>query len=469
MNLPDRILLADDEEGFLRSAALALRLAGETRVDTCARGDTALEILRRGEHGIAFLDLDMPGATGMEILRALSEEAPGLLVCLLTAHNDVPTAVEAMRLGAQDYLLKPIRDRDLTDCLRRMREHQALHLEASHLKRSLLDEDLRDPTPFEGIVTRDPAMLRVFRYIEAIARSPLPVLVRGETGTGKEALARAVHDSSGRTGAFVVVNAAGIDDAAFSDTLFGHLRGAYTGADRDRRGLVEEAAQGTLFLDEIGDLKPESQVKLLRLLQEGTFYPLGSDKPRTAQVRIVAATHRDLAAARDAGLFRADLFYRLHPHEIRIPPLRERLEDLPALADAFVREAAHQFGRKAPSLPAELWPLLRNHDWQGNIRELKGLLQDAVGRSQGPTLSLQPLRERLGNSRKESSASSIPDSPSTLLEPNGRLPTLQEMEDILVREALKRTGGNRTQAADLLGMSRQTMVRKARGIDASDT
>jgi len=464
MNSVDRILLADDEEPFLRSASLALRLSGESRVDTCAHGKEALEILRRGEHAVAFLDLDMPGATGMEILRAVSEEVPSLSVCLLTAHNDVPTAVEAMRLGAYDYLVKPIHDRDLTDCLRRVREHRALHLEASSLKRSLLDEDLRDPAPFEGIVTRHPSMMRVFRYVEAIARSPLPVLISGETGTGKEALARSVHESSRRTGPFVVVNAAGIDDVAFSDTLFGHLRGAFTGADRDRKGLVEEAAQGTLFLDEIGDLKPESQVKLLRLLQEGTYYPLGSDKPRTAQTRIVAATHRDLAAAREAGTFRADLFYRLHPHEIRLPPLRERLDDILPLAQAFVAEAAEQFSRKPPVLPAELWPLLRNHAWPGNIRELKGLLQDAVGRSTGTALSLQPLRERLGDARREP-AGQIPSEPSEHgFAPDARLPTLQEMEDILVREALRRTGGNRTQAADLLGMSRQTMVRKARGL-----
>jgi DNA-binding NtrC family response regulator len=464
----DRILIVDDEAQFLRSAQLALRIAGHLEVDTCAHGSEALEILRRGGHGIAFLDLQLPGKTGLEILEAISRERPEISVCMVTAMSDVPTAVECMRRGAADYLVKPVSNEQYLGGLRRILEARLLRREAESLKRGMLSEESEFPEAFGRILTASPRMAKIFRYVEAIAPSRLPVLVSGETGTGKEAMARAVHDLSGRAGAFVVVNAAGIDDHLFSDTLFGHVRGAFTGADRERKGMVEEAAGGTLFLDEIGDLRPESQVKLLRLLQEGTYHPLGSDRQKSADVRVVAATHRDLSTSLRENVFRADLYYRLQPHEVRLPPLRERREDLPILARAFVAEACQQFGRTPIQLPAELWTLLSNHGWPGNVRELKGLLFDAVGRSHGTVLSLEPLKERMapvrGGSQNPSNSGSVAG-----LEFPDVLPSLKEMEDLLVREALRRTKGNRSQAADLVGMARQTMVRKAKELDQGDT
>jgi len=462
--MTDRILIVDDEAQFLRSAQLALRIAGHGDVDTCAHGTEAMEILLRGEHGIAFLDLQLPGKTGLEILETVSRERPEISVCMVTAMSDVPTAVECMRRGASDYLVKPVSNEQYLGSLRRILDARLLLREAESLKRGILSEEGDFPAAFGRILTASPKMGKIFRYVEAIAPSRLPVLVSGETGTGKEAMARAVHDLSGRKGAFVVVNAAGVDDHLFSDTLFGHLRGAFTGADRERKGLVEEAAGGTLFLDEIGDLKAESQVKLLRLLQEGTYHPLGSDRPKSADVRVVAASHRDLASALGDGTFRADLYYRLQPHEVRLPALRERKEDLPVLARAFVEEACRQFGRTPIQIPSELWTLLANHAWPGNIRELKGLLFDAVGRSQGGTLSLEPLKERLAPGRGGSQDPSG-SPPSAAMAFPEVLPTLKEMEDQLVREALRRTRGNRSQAADLVGMARQTMVRKAKELE----
>jgi DNA-binding NtrC family response regulator len=228
--------------------------------------------------------------------------------------------------------------------------------------------------------------------------------------------------------------------------------------------MVEQAAGGTLFLDEIGELRPESQVKLLRLLQEGTYHALGSDRARTADVRVVAATHRDLSEARREGVFRADLFYRLQPHEVRLPALRERKEDLPVLARAFAAEACEQFGKAPVQLPSELWTLFSNHDWPGNVRELKGLVFDAVGRSKGPVLSLESIKERLAQGRKDSRNLSEVEGLDGIPFPEV-LPSLREMEDQLIREALRRTKGNRSQAADLVGMARQTMARKAKELE----
>jgi len=462
--MKERILIVDDEPQFLRSAQLALRMAGHAEVDTCAHGTEALEILRRGGHGIVFLDLQLPGKTGLEILEAVSQEQPEMSVCMVTAMSDIPTAVECMRRGAADYLVKPVSDEQYLGSLRRILDTRHLRREAASLKRGLLSESTDLPEAFGQILTASARMLKVFRYVEAIAPSRLPVLVTGETGTGKEAMAKAIHDLSGRKGPFVVLNAAGVDDHLFSDTLFGHMRGAFTGADRERKGLVEEAFGGTLFLDEIGDLRPESQVKLLRLLQEGTFHPLGSDRAKTSDVRVVAATHRDLSQAKREGSFRADLYYRLQPHEVRLPALRERPEDLPVLVRAFVAEACEQFGKSPVQLPTELWTLLSNHGWPGNVRELKGLVFDAVGRSQGTVLSLQPIKERLAQGREE--RQDLPDRGFAVeIAFPEILPSMKEMEDLLVAEALRRTKGNRSQAADLVGMARQTMVRKAKELE----
>ena len=240
-------------------------------------------------------------------------------------------------------------------------------------------------------------MFAIFRYLEAIAPSPQPVLITGETGTGKELVAQALHRLSARPGEFVAVNVAGLDDAMFSDTLFGHTRGAFTGADGARDGLITSTAEGTLFLDEIGDLTVASQVKLLRLLQDGTFYPLGADRPRRSRARIICATNCDVAQGVSAGTFRKDLYYRLRTHHLNLPPLRARTGDLPLLVQHVVDKAAQVLGKAAPTVPLALYQLLNAYPFPGNVRELEGLLFDAVARHQGTTLSLQSIKEAIGD------------------------------------------------------------------------
>jgi DNA-binding NtrC family response regulator len=310
-------------------------------------------------------------------------------------------------------------------------------------------------------------MFAIFRYIEAIAPSPQPVLITGETGTGKELIAQALHRLSARAGEFVAVNVAGLDDTMFSDTLFGHTRGAFTGAERARDGLITSTAEGTLFLDEIGDLAVASQVKLLRLLQDGTFYPLGADRPRRSRARIICATNCDVAQSVSAGTFRKDLYYRLRTHHLPLPPLRARTGDLPLLVQHFVDKAAQVLGKTAPTVPLALYQLLNTYHFPGNVRELEGLLFDAVARHQGTILSLHSIKEAIG-----STPSGLETAPPAELSPAlttcfpERLPTLKEAEaalsEALITEALRRAGGNQGVAAGLLGISRQALNKRLR-------
>jgi transcriptional regulator with PAS, ATPase and Fis domain len=288
------------------------------------------------------------------------------------------------------------------------------------------------------------------------------VLITGETGVGKELVARAVHELSGRQGEFVPLNVAGVDDALFSDTLFGHKRGGFTGADRDRRGMIEQAAAGTIFLDEIGDLGLESQVKLLRLLQEGKYYPIGSDVPKLSDARIVVATNRDIADMQQRDEFRKDLYYRLQTHYIHIPPLRERKEDIPLLAERFLAKSAEQLDKKKPTPPRELATLLGTYHFPGNVRELEGMVFDAVSRHQSGVLSMESFREKIGHDQTIRTAE--PEAQESLPVPEDKrllfpeqLPTLKETEQMLIAEALERADGNRTIAAQLLGLSRRAL------------
>ena len=284
------------------------------------------------------------------------QEHPELPVIVLTGANDVETAVRCMKDGAFDYLLKPVDEARLESAVRRAIEIGAMRRENSTLKRYLLTDALEHPEAFAAIVTAAKSMRAIFQYAEAVAPTPLPILVTGETGVGKELIARAIHAPERPPGPFLPVNVAGLDDALFSDALFGHKRGGFTGADRDRPGLVEQAAGGTLFLDEIGDLSPASQVKLLRLLQEGTYYPIGSDVMKRADIRVLVATNRDLRALQASGGFRKDLYYRLQAHHLHLPPLRERREDLPLLVAHFLAEGGPRAGPPRPDPAARAGP-----------------------------------------------------------------------------------------------------------------
>jgi DNA-binding NtrC family response regulator len=334
------------------------------------------------------------------------------------------------------------------------------------LKDYLLTDKLEHPEVFSEIVTCDKSMRAVFQYIEAIAKTILPVLITGETGVGKELIAKAVHGLSARQGEFVPVNVAGVDDPFFSDTLFGHKKGAFTGADRDRRGLIEQASGGTLFLDEIGDLHMESQVKLLRLLEERKYYPVGSDMPKLADVRIVVATNRDIESLKKQDRFRRDLFYRLRTHHVHLPPLRERKGDIPLLAEHFLEKASKTLGKKKVTPPRELFTLLSTYHFPGNIRELEGMIFDAVSQHKSGVLSLESFKEKIYSVQK---GEQVPVGREPECFPGAAefifpepLPTMKEIERKLIEETLKRAGGNQTIAAQMLGLSRRALNNRLR-------
>jgi DNA-binding NtrC family response regulator len=455
------ILLVDDEAQLLHSASLVLRSAGFAEVLTLDDSRTVLALLASRPIGVIVLDLTMPHLSGQELLEQIAAEYPEIPVIMMTATNDLQIAVQCMRSGASDYLLKPVEQNCLVAAVRRAVEASILRTEFLLLKDRLLTNSPHEPSGFSDIVTQSPAMFAIFRYIEAIAASPQPVLITGETGAGKELIARALHHVSGRAGDLVAVNVAGLDDTLFSDTLFGHAKGSFTGAERARDGLIASTGEGTLFLDEIGDLSIASQVKLLRLLQDGSFYPIGADRPRQSRARIIVATHCDVRRQVDVGAFRKDLYFRLRTHHIQLPPLRERREDLPQLTLHFVEKAAESLGKPAPSVPPALFQWLHNYSFPGNIRELEGMAFDAVARSQGAVLSLQSFKEAITDVVPVHADGNAPNG-QTISAGNfpQRLPTLKEAEDALISEALQRAQGNQGVAAGLLGISRQALNKR---------
>lgn len=384
------ILAVDDEVSALRSVRRTLRSKGFETVLTTADSREVMPLLEQHSVDLLLLDLIMPHLGGEEVLEAVMARYPELPVIVITAEQEVRTAVHCMKLGAMDYLVKPVAGEHLVAAVRRALEQSALRYENARLKEQLLGGELERPEAFSHIITADPAMHRLFGYLEAISRGSQPVLIVGETGTGKELVARALHQACERTGPFVAVNVAGLDDAMFADTLFGHRPGAFTGASSSRQGMIERAGEGTLFLDEIGDLKEASQVKLLRLLQEREYFPLGSDSPRPLQARVVAATHQNPADLRQ------DLYFRLRSYFVRIPPLRDRRGDLPLLVDHFLALAAEDLHRAIPPVPAELYSLLESYEFPGNVRELQAVVFDALAHHGSGALPLEPVRQAIG-------------------------------------------------------------------------
>lgn len=458
--IPDKpILLVDDEEHFLLSAELTISSNGIKNIETCSDSRKVLSLLSKKEYSIVVLDLNMPFVSGAELLPQIVKNYPEIPVIVITAVNNVDSAVQSMKEGAFDYVVKPVDDTRLLATIKRGLELTEMRNENKLLKESLLKEKLEHPESFEHIITTSGSMRAIFRYIEAIAKTNLPVLITGETGTGKELIAQAVHNNSGRKGELIPVNVAGVDDNLFSDTLFGHKKGAFTGADIERKGLIEHAEDGTLFLDEIGDLSIESQVKLLRLLQDGKYYPLGSDIAKLSNARIIVATNRDIKSMQNGNGFRQDLYYRLRSHHIHIPPLRERKKDIPFLIDYFLIKASNELGKKKPHPPKELFTLLSNYHFPGNVRELEGIIFDAVSLHKSGILSLELIRKKLSDQLvtkpiTERNGDDTNDSPITI---TGRFPSLKETEDALIYEALKRADGNQTIAAELLGISRRAL------------
>jgi DNA-binding NtrC family response regulator len=395
------ILLVDDEPALLGASARTLTFGGIGPLLQCTDGHAALKHLAARPVGAMVIDLSMPGMNGQELLAHVKADFPDVQVIVMTGSSDLRVAVECMQQGAIDYLVKPAPDARLCSAVRRALAQYQQHEELRALRESLLRPSAGIRQRLPEIVTQDQKMIDLLRYLEAIAPSPSTVLVTGETGTGKELVAQALHRLSERPGRLVTVNAGALDDATFPDTLFGHVRGAHANVAGTRAGLVQTADEGTLFLDEIGELEPRSQARLLRLLEDGSYEQLGSDTPRRCHARIVVATHQDIEQEVAAGRIRKDLYFRLRTHAVHLPPLRDRLGDLPMLVPHFLARAAAELAKPVPTEPPELYQLLRSYHFPGNLRELRDMCRDAVAQHQGHVLSMRSFREHIARARAD--------------------------------------------------------------------
>lgn len=461
------VVVIDDEENIGRQLKLAISGRFKCDVQAFTDGRDAYPTIASGDVACVLLDWTMP-YPGENVLKDLADNYPETRVIVMTALADVKTAVAAMKLGAKDFLGKPYDHERLMTVVQTSLEMFENRRDYLMLKNRLLEQGGEDDN-VSGIIYRSKKMLGLVQVIQSMSRSRGTVLLTGETGVGKEVFARAIHETSGVKGAFVAANVAGIDDNAFTDTLFGHKKGAFTGAIENRDGLVRKAEGGTLFLDEIGDLSHESQVKLLRFLESGEYLRLGSDIPQMANVRVVAATNADLL---NKSSFRQDLYYRLKGHLIPIPPLRERMDDVPLLAHHFAEETAASLGIHPPKLAADFLHGLQWYNFPGNVRELKALMYDMVSRNKSGVLYARNLPPEIANAQKsagleEIEVGQIETHPLTEL--FGHFPTVDEVEEYMIREVLGMVDNNQTKAARILGMSRPTLNKRAKDMGCSPT
>ena len=443
------ILIVDDEDMILRSFSLAVMRAGLPEPAVLSDPERVLDLLRGHGFRLVLLDQMMPGLDGLQLLRQIKEEFPEVECLMITALNDLPSAVKAVRYGAYDYLVKPVDEHKLVTEVRNALERYELRYALSLHSRETSFSDLKHPEAFAQVLAEDPAMARVFHQVEAVAPTDYTVLICGETGTGKELLVNVIHALSRRSsGPLIKVNMAAASQHLFSDDFFGHVKGAYTGAGVSRKGFFESAHGGTLFLDEISELNGELQAKLLRVIQERVFYPLGSDHPVSADVRLVCASNRDMIQEVKHNSFRKDLYYRLNTVTIPVPPLRERKKDILLLARHFLRQHAREAGKHIQDLAPDLAKRLLAHPLPGNVRELDNLMAGGVLFEKGPNLTLASLPEL----QEPADQQGLLDEPDTF--------TLAEMEARLIHHAMQQCGGNRTQAAKKLGISLRTLQRK---------
>ena len=453
----DPILVIDDEPHFLKSVEFILKYEGINNITLCSDSRDVMPLLEKQPFSLILLDLLMPHISGYQLLPEITSGYPDIPVIIVAAENRIEKAVECIKTGAYDFIVKPVNENRLLVTIKNIIKLKEIQKENLGLKRHFDSDSLEHPEAFAEIITGNNKMRSLFQYAEAIAGTSLPVLITGETGTGKELLAQAIHRISGRKGKFIALNIAGEDKAMVSDTLFGHSKGGFTGAVDARKGLIESAAAGTMFLDEIGDLNGEVQTKLLRLLQERKYYPIGSDREKTTDARFIFATNRDMELLLEEKQFRKDLYYRLQSHHIHIPPLRERLDDIPLLLDHFLTESADMLGKKPPTPPQELITLLRSYHFPGNIRELEGMVSDALSRHDKGVLSTQTFREKIKGLKANKTANHSSLSPDKTVTFHGSMPTLKEMEKFMIDKALEMSSGNQTIAAGILGISRKAL------------
>ena len=441
-----RILIVDDERRMADVLELVLSREGYA-VRTCARAEDALVLLADRPVDLVLTDLKMPGMTGVQLLERIKADTPALPVVLMTAYATVETAIEALRLGAFDYIRKPFDNADLKAVVARALEHARLARENQVLRAAVEQEHGVD-----GVIAESAGMQAVLDVVRRVARSRSTVLITGESGVGKEVVAKALHYHSDRVGApFVAVNAKALADGVLESELFGHEKGAFTGAQRARAGLFERADGGTLFLDEIGEIGADFQGKLLRVLQEREVQRVGGAKARSVDVRLVAATNRDLEAEVEAGRFREDLYFRLAVIPLHVPPLRERPEDVLPLARHFLVKQASEQGKRLAGFAPEVEQWMQQHDWPGNVRELENAVERGAVLCRGETIELADLllRARKAAAREAADLQGALDAATVRA----------------VQAALEAAQGVRTEAAAILGVDRTTLYRLMKRFD----
>jgi len=454
------ILIVDDNPEILKTFKVTLSSAGFNNVVICDDSRKVFGILKQKEIGLILLDMVMPHIGGDELLEQIMLDYPEIPVVIASGLNDVSSAVKCIKKGAYSYIVKPVERDTFIQTINNALDSYEILNENLNLKKQLFTDVPIKNKAFSSIMTNNNKMKYIFRYCEVIALSSQPILITGETGTGKELFAKAIYELRGCSGEFVPANTAGLDDNMFADTLFGHKKGAFTGATESRGGLISKAQNGVLFLDEIGDLSIPSQVKLLRLLQEREYSPLGTDLTKRTNAKIVLATHRDLQEQIMQGKFRKDLYYRLSMHQFDIPPLRERLDDIPLLFNEFLKLASKDLGKKKPAYHPELINLLCSYSFPGNLRELQGMVYDAVSKHKSHMLSNAAFKIFIGNSQTETKLPDLQVNDNNWVSQLQTLPSLKGVSDIIVDEALKRTNGNQRVASNMLGITPQALSKR---------
>jgi two-component system response regulator PilR (NtrC family) len=442
------ILIVDDERSMREFLGIYLRREGY-RIEAASGGNEAIASIKARAFDVIITDLRMPDVDGLTILAEAKRIRPDAEVIVVTAFSTTETAIAAMKAGAHDYLTKPFKIDEVGLVVDRAMEKRRLARENVALR-----DEIKGRYKLDRLLGKSPPMERVFEILRKVASTRTSVLLIGESGTGKELAARALHELSPRTGPFVAVNCGAIPETLLESELFGHVRGSFTGANVDKQGLFEAANSGTLLLDEVADLPLAMQVKLLRVLQERRVKPVGGVSEREVDVRIVAATNRDLEAEVEKSAFRQDLYYRLNVIQLRLPPLRERREDLPLLVDHFIRKFSAEHGRNVVGAAPEVMSALMLYHFPGNVRELENMIERAVTLSNTDWLALDAFPNLIGLQGVQESPSTVGHLPESGLDLEHHL---EEYERSILIKALERTGGNRTEAARLLGVSFRSM------------
>ena len=447
-----RILVIDDEENMRYMLQLTLEDEGY-EVELASGGEEGLEKVHQNHFDFVICDIKMPGVSGLQVLASVIESSPNIPVIMISAYGNVDSAIEAMKHGAYDYVMKPFKQDEILLTLKKAEERERLRLENQFLR-----QEVEKKYRFENIIGKSAAMHEVFKKIEKIANYKTTILVTGESGTGKELVAKAIHYAGRRKNApFIAVNCGAIPHELLESELFGHVKGAFTGAISHSSGLIPQANHGSLFLDEIGELPLNLQVKLLRFLQEGEVRKVGDTRTVTMDVRVIAATSRNMAEAVKQGAFREDLYYRLNVVPLHIPPLRERREDIALLVRHFLKKYTEEMGKEIHDIAPDTMKVLLEYEWKGNVRELENVLERAIVMTEGETITTEYLPAEFFRSQSQISLK-IPESRILIKE------VLREINEIaektLISRALKKTENNRTQAAKLLQISHRALMYK---------